>query len=46
MSEATLRTVAPGSGPGFDVEAVRQDFPILHQLVHGQPLAYLECYDL
>jgi cysteine desulfurase / selenocysteine lyase len=40
MSEATLRAVA--TRPAFDVEAVRQDFPILHQLVHDQPLAYLD----
>lgn len=40
MSEATLRAVAPVAD--FDVEAVRRDFPILHQLVHGRPLAYLD----
>ncbi len=27
---------------GFDVERVRQDFPILHRKVHGKPLAYLD----
>lgn len=26
----------------FDVEAVRQDFPILHQQVNGHPLVYLD----
>jgi cysteine desulfurase/selenocysteine lyase len=26
----------------FDVERVRADFPILHQQVHGRPLAYLD----
>ena len=26
----------------FDVEAVRRDFPILHQTVNGQPLVYLD----
>jgi len=26
----------------FDVEAIRTDFPILDQLVHGHPLAYLD----
>jgi len=26
----------------FDVESVRADFPGLHQLVHGHPLAYLD----
>ena len=40
MSEAPLRVVP--STPAFDVEAVRQDFPILHQQVHDQPLAYLD----
>lgn len=27
---------------GFDVEAVRADFPILHQQVNGHPLVYLD----
>ena len=40
MSEATLRTTS--TAPAFDVEAVREDFPILHQQVHGQPLTYLD----
>jgi cysteine desulfurase / selenocysteine lyase len=40
MSEATLRALAPK--PAFNVDAVRQDFPILHQLVHDKPLAYLD----
>src|SRR5216117_1535006 len=26
----------------LDVQAVRQDFPILHQQVHGKPLVYLD----
>ncbi|NNF16929.1 MAG: cysteine desulfurase [Gammaproteobacteria bacterium] len=26
----------------FDVQKIRQDFPILHQQVHGKPLAYLD----
>src|SRR5690554_1012102 len=26
----------------FDAEQVRQDFPILHQQVHGKPLVYLD----
>jgi cysteine desulfurase / selenocysteine lyase len=26
----------------FDVERIRQDFPILHQRVHGRPLVYLD----
>lgn len=28
--------------PRLDVEKVRADFPILHQLVHGKPLVYLD----
>ena len=39
MSTA-LRT--DDSGPAFDVEAVRADFPALHQEVRGRPLAYLD----
>jgi cysteine desulfurase/selenocysteine lyase len=27
---------------GFDVQAIREDFPILHQTVHGHPLVYLD----
>ena len=30
------------AGPTFDIEAVRRDFPILHQEVHGHPLSYLD----
>jgi cysteine desulfurase/selenocysteine lyase len=30
------------AGAAFDVEAVRRDFPILHQKVHGKPLIYLD----
>lgn len=32
----------PGSVAGFDVEAIRRDFPILHQQINGYPLAYLD----
>ncbi len=31
-----------GPAPAYDVEAVRQDFPILSQQVHGKPLVYLD----
>src|SRR5437867_4222306 len=27
---------------GLDVARIRQDFPILHQRVHGKPLVYLD----
>jgi cysteine desulfurase/selenocysteine lyase len=30
------------AAPAFDVEKVRNDFPILHQRVHGKPLVYLD----
>jgi len=45
MTTATARQVGPGPRPvatPFDVETVRRDFPILHQRVHGHPLAYLD----
>ena len=33
----------PASGPRpFDVPAIRRDFPILNQQVHGKPLAWLD----
>jgi len=45
MSTATARHATsrprPVAAP-FDVETVRRDFPILHQQVHGHPLAYLD----
>lgn len=43
-SNANSPAAAPMAGPtaGFDVEAIRQDFPILHQQVNGYPLAYLD----
>jgi cysteine desulfurase / selenocysteine lyase len=28
--------------PAYDVERIRQDFPILHTTVHGKPLVYLD----
>src|ERR1051325_1465255 len=31
-----------GSGPFFDVDAVRRDFPILHKSVDGKPLVWLD----
>jgi cysteine desulfurase/selenocysteine lyase len=30
------------SAPGYDVQRVRRDFPILSQKVHGKPLVYLD----
>ena len=31
-----------GTFSGFDVHAIRSDFPILQQTVHGKPLVYLD----
>ena len=37
------RTIAIGKNHKlFDVERIRADFPILHQRIHGKPLAYLD----
>jgi len=33
---------ATGPAQGLDVEAIRADFPALHQNVHGNPLVYLD----
>ena len=30
------------SSASYDVDAIREDFPILHQTVHGRPLVYLD----
>ncbi|MHB1738173.1 MAG: cysteine desulfurase [Actinomycetes bacterium] len=41
----TQASASPGTGgaPGYDVEAVRKDFPALDRLVHGdRPLVYLD----
>src|SRR5579872_4151941 len=27
---------------GFDVERIREDFPVLKQTIHGKPLVYLD----
>ena len=34
--------VSRGRSTGFDVAKIREDFPILKQLVHGKPLVYLD----
>lgn len=33
---------AAGNPTDFDVDRIREDFPVLHQLIHGKPLAYLD----
>lgn len=40
-SEA-LESGTPSTGPAFDVQAIREDFPILQATVHGKPLCYLD----
>ena len=40
MTSTSLITEAPA--PAFDVLSVREDFPALHQEVHGNPLVYLD----
>jgi len=37
-----VQTPTPDIVPGFDVERVRADFPILEQTVHGHKLVYLD----
>lgn len=36
------KTVDVITKPVLDVHAIRQDFPVLHQEVHGRPLVYLD----
>ncbi len=36
---STLTRVVPA---GFDVERIREDFPVLKQSIHGKPLVYLD----
>jgi cysteine desulfurase/selenocysteine lyase len=38
MTEEPCQTCLAGSG----MEKIRQDFPVLHQKVHGKPLVYLD----
>ncbi len=37
-----LTVPAPMPGVGFDVDRIRDDFPVLRQQVHGKPLVYLD----
>ena len=39
---ARAKTPPPAAAPRLDVDAVRRDFPILQQQVHGKPLVYLD----
>jgi cysteine desulfurase/selenocysteine lyase len=42
MSPARAVVPSVRTGSGFDPESARADFPALHQLGHGRPLAYLD----
>lgn len=37
-----MSTLTSSVAAGFDVEKVREDFPVLKQTVHGKPLVYLD----
>ena len=37
-----LKDVNTKDGGGYDVEAIRADFPILSREVYGKPLVYLD----
>ncbi|SDL83489.1 cysteine desulfurase / selenocysteine lyase [Catalinimonas alkaloidigena] len=37
-----MATLTSSVGTSFDVEKIRQDFPVLHQEVNGKPLAYFD----
>jgi cysteine desulfurase/selenocysteine lyase len=40
--ELTPPVPLPGAHMAFDVDRVREDFPLLRQQVHGKPLVYLD----
>lgn len=43
MQRAVAKQSAPPNAPRpLDVPAIRSDFPVLHQRVHGKPLAWLD----
>src|SRR3989337_2843879 len=42
MKAVREKRLSHSSSQSFDVERVRQDFPILKQRVHGKPLVYLD----
>jgi len=39
VTDSTVPTASPG---GWDVERIREDFPVLRQVVNGKPLVYLD----
>ena len=42
MTTGSSGAITPVVGPGVDVETVRTEFPVLHQMVNGKPLVYLD----
>src|SRR3954465_3398545 len=38
----TVESLLPGAGKPIDWTALRSDFPVLDQQVHGQPLIYFD----
>ena len=42
MSSPTEASAPPAAPASFDVERIRQDFPILQRLIRGHPLVYLD----
>jgi cysteine desulfurase/selenocysteine lyase len=42
MNLVTPPVASLSAGPAYDVDAVRADFPILAQRIHGKPLVYLD----
>ena len=41
-TSSATRESAPVSVPPYDVERIREDFPVLKQMVYGKPLVYLD----
>ena len=39
---SAVKQASPLPSTALDVERIRRDFPVLHQHVHGKPLAYLD----
>jgi cysteine desulfurase/selenocysteine lyase len=37
-----MSTLSSVIAAGFDVEKIREDFPVLKQTIHGKPLVYLD----
>jgi cysteine desulfurase/selenocysteine lyase len=42
LSPPEVEKVGLETGEPFDIQAIRQDFPILHQQVHGKPLIWMD----